>query len=166
MGGSAVAAVMSNADLVSEFLTGTIGPSTLVAASRVCKLWHSVCRSDERVLRLVALYQGGVTKSVFCGMFALAPCEADGMTHTTRRRRKGGLYHLFGDAAVADAMARGGMAGLRARLTKRANTAARRSHPYPVSSVRRTWLQQARLEDMLHAHVRWMPTSAAVCGVS
>ena len=36
----------------------------------MCKTWLRVCRSDERVLRGVAGYQDGLTKSGFMKLFA------------------------------------------------------------------------------------------------
>ena len=114
-----VEAVLTNEDLVTQLLRGTIGPSTFAATSRVCKLWNSVCRSDETVLRMVVLYQGGVTKTVFCGLFAIVPRDAAALPHTVHRRRNGGSYHLFGKAAVDAVLAGGGMPALCVRLAKR-----------------------------------------------
>ena len=58
-------AVVSDEDLVALILSHGIGPASFTAVSLVCKSWLRVCRSDERVLRGVALYQGGLTKGAF-----------------------------------------------------------------------------------------------------
>ena len=46
-------------------MTSALGLTGFDAACLVCKTWLNVCRSDERVLRGVALYQGGLAKSAF-----------------------------------------------------------------------------------------------------
>jgi hypothetical protein len=159
----AIANVMSNADLVTHILSGTIGPTTLVAASRVCKLWHSVCRSDETVVRLAALYQGGVIKTIFCGLFALTPLEAATLAHTVHHHRSGRLYYVYRDAAVADVLGRGGMAALRDRLIKHGTAIAHGAAAHdalPLASAHRTMAQRAKFEDLMHGrHVK----CATVC---
>ena len=118
----AIAAVAMDIDLVSHILRGNIGPSTFATASCVCKAWHSVCRNDPRVLRSVAMYTGGLTTTVFCGLFAIpwksAVCH---IPHETRIRIRDGMeYRLFSDAAVdkvLDAVGEyDGIRGVRARL--------------------------------------------------
>jgi hypothetical protein len=151
----AVEAVLSNEDLVAQILRGNIGPSAFAAASRVCKSWHSVCRSDESVLRSAALYQGAVTKTVLCGLLAVAPREAAVLPHTVHRRRNGGQYQLFGEPAIDAAIADGGMPALRDRLAKRAAAIAWGRCFLNGLSVwnGRSALEQARLEDAMHARV-------------
>ena len=43
---AAYEAVLSNPDLVAHILSGTIGPSTYVAASLVSKAWRDACRAE------------------------------------------------------------------------------------------------------------------------
>ena len=146
---SAMHEVLSDCDLVSCILRGNVGPSAYVAASGVCKAWHWVCRSDDALLRLVALYQGGVTKTAFCGLFALHPMAAQQLPHTTRARRDGAPYFLFGAAAVDAALA-DGMHAYRERVCKRATDVAHgRCVRMPLAP--RSILAKSRLEDTLHA---------------
>ena len=148
-----IEAVLTNEDLVTQIFRGTIGPSTFAAISRVCKLWHSVCRSDETVLRMVALYQGGLTKTVFCGLFAMVPRDATALPHTVQRRRNGGSYYIFGKAAIDAVLVAGGMPALRVRVAKRAAVVACLGHGvlHELSvGVGRSTFEQARLEELLH----------------
>ena len=141
-----VHSVMSSQDLVSLILCGTVGPSAFVAASGVCKLWHRVCRTDALVLKLVALYQGGVTRSVFCGLFALTAREAQHprFQHTRHTRRwRGGVYYLYGLAAV-DAVLALGMPELQERIAARSASIRSRVDWAKVSL-------SVRLEERLHA---------------
>ena len=115
----AAEAVLSNADLVAHILSGTVGPSTYFAASLVSKAWHAACRADETLLRLVALYQGGLTRTVFTRLFALTQTEAEGLPHAVKRRPMGGVYYLYGADAVERVLADGGFAQWRARLVNR-----------------------------------------------
>ena len=149
----AAADVLSDADLISHILRGYVGPSTFVAASRVCKTWHHVCRSDEVLLRRVALYQGGVTKSIFCGLFAVSPTEATALPHSTRHRARGGAFFVYREEAIAKTLADGGVPALRARIAQRArNVASGRSISLiPYHTLPRSCQQQAKLEDRLHA---------------
>ena len=112
-------AVLSNPDLVAHVLSGTVGPSTYFAASLVSKAWHAACRADETLLRLVALYQGGLTRTVFVRLFALTPNEAEAMPHTIKRRPLGGVYYLYGAEAVERVLADGGFDQWRQRLANR-----------------------------------------------
>ena len=149
----AIEAVLSNEDLLAHILGGNIGPTTFVAISRVCKSWHAVARTNEAVLRLVALYQGGLTKTVFCGLFAVAPRDAVLLPHSVHRRRHGGSYHLFGKAAIDAALAKGGMLATQDRIAKRSKAIARGWVTYDLPNGRRP-LEQVRLEDRLHARAQ------------
>ena len=80
-------AVLSNPDLVAHILMGTIGPSTYFAASLVSKAWHAACRADETLLRLVALYQGGLTRTLFRRLFVLSHDEVKALPHAGPRAR-------------------------------------------------------------------------------
>ena len=109
-------AVLSNPDLVATILSGTIGPSTYFAATLVNKAWRDACRANETLLRLVALYQGGLTRTMFTRLFALTPREATEVPHTTHRRAAGGTYYLYGSEAVDCVLGPGGVAKWRERL--------------------------------------------------
>jgi len=149
-----VASVVSNADLIEHILMGNVGPSAFVAASGVCKMWNGVCRSSESLLRQVALYQDGLTKKYFCGLFAITPGDARHIIHTTHLRSSlsGGMFCIYGVAACDQALALNGMDGLRARLITRLNEQQRCASPYVRTVSIRTWLRrQARLEETLHA---------------
>ena len=134
----AVSAVVSDSDLMSLILRDTIGPSAFATASMVCKVWLSVCRSDEAVLRGVALYQGGLTKSLFTKLFAVAPREADALPHTTCKRFGGGSYFLYRRDAVDAVLAAGGINEWRVRLRLHAETRARSR--CQLSPVAYAWL--------------------------
>ena len=116
--GSAGDAVLSNLDLVAHILRGTIGPSTYYAASLVCKAWYVACRADETLLRLVALYQGGLTRTIFQRLFALSHEQVRALPHAVRRRPLAGPYYLYSEAAVERVLARGGHARWRERLAR------------------------------------------------
>ena len=92
--------VLSDLDLVAHILAGNIGPSAFVAASLVSKGWLSVCRTDERVLRGAAQYQGGLTKGTLIKLFAISSCVADALPRTSHARYGGGTYFLYGEAAI------------------------------------------------------------------
>ena len=141
----AVNGVVSDADLVALILKDNIGPSTFAAASMVCKVWLSVCRSDEAVLRGVALYQGGLTKRLFTKLFAITPREADDLPRTTRKRYGGGSYFLYRGDAV-DAVLAAGIMEWRRRLCIRAECPCVAQWPTKPHCVRLA----AQREDRLH----------------
>jgi hypothetical protein len=148
----AIEAVLCNEDLLAHILGGHIGPTTLVAVSRVCKAWHSMVRTNETVLRMVALYQGGLTKTIFCGLFAVMPREAVSLPHAMHRRRNGGSYYLFGKPAIDEILAKGGMLAMRDRLAKRSKAIARGRVLYELQNGR-SRTEQIWLEDRLHARL-------------
>ena len=112
-------AVLSNPDLVFCILSGGIGPSTYFAATLVCKSWRDACRADETILRLVALYQGGLTRGMFTRLFALTQKEVLAMPHTVRRRPRGGVYYIYGAEAVECVLSDDGFAQWHVRLSNR-----------------------------------------------
>ena len=114
-----VDAVVSDPDLVAIILAGNVGPSTFVAAGLVCRAWLSACRTDERVLRSVALYQGGLTKGAFMKLFAVSPREADLLPRSSHKRLGGGTYYLYRSDAVDAVLAGGGIKDWRMRLKLR-----------------------------------------------
>jgi hypothetical protein len=156
---AAYSAVLTNTDLVGSILRGGIGPSTWGVVGQVCRAWREVCNSDEVALRMVALYQGGLTKGVFCGLFAFSPTEAASFAHTTHRSSRGHVYYLYRAAAVDAALALGGMAGLVERR-KRKRVAPRspigRVTRVVVASPPRKRLQLApwETEDRFHARLQ------------
>ena len=138
----AIDAVMSNPDLVSIILRSPIGPSTFVAASRVSKVWHAVCRSDEHALRGVALYQGGLTRTALRGLFGLTSAEAAAYPHTTHAHAVG-RYCVYEQMAIDLVLADH---GINARHTREAAIAAvPRLRLYPVGLEDR--MRTSRLED-------------------
>ena len=150
---AAIDAVVSDDDLLALILSQGIGPASFTAASLACKSWLSVCRSDERILRGVALYQGGLTKGAFMKLFALTSKEADALPRSSHRRYGGGSYFLYRGDAVDAVLAAGGIKGWQKRLRFRAE------HPCIIG-----WLQKPdcfRLaswrEERLHAQAvqRW-----------
>lgn len=146
----AISAVVNNVDLLSIIMCGNTGPSGLNAASLVCKTWLSVCRTDERVLRSVALYQGGVTKSVFMQLFAVTSKQADDLPRTKHSRFGSGAqyYYLYREVAVDAVLAAGGMPALRERLRLRGDSAqptAYRSPSMRIEIIHLTAAQEGRL---------------------
>ena len=117
---AAVDAVISDDDLVTLILCQGIGPASFVAACMVCKSWLRVCRSDERVLRGVALYTGALTKGEFMKLFAVTSGEADVLPRSSHRRYGGGSYFLYRDDAVDAVLAAGGVKAWQRRLQMRA----------------------------------------------
>ena len=111
-----VSEVVSDVDLVALILKDNIGPSTFAVARMVCKTWLSVCKCNESVLRGVAQYQGGLTKSAFMKLLAVTSLKAEALPRTTQKRYDGGTYYLYSDAAVNAVLKEGGMDGWRARL--------------------------------------------------
>ena len=114
--------VLASPDLMAHVLQ-FVGPSGHAAATRVCTLWHSVCRTDPDVLRAVAAYQGSLTKTDLMCMFALSPQEADRLPRTVHRRVRGGSFHLYGAEAVDALVTANGLIAWHARLKHRAERA-------------------------------------------
>ena len=141
----AIGAVVSDVDLVALILAGNIGPSGFAAASLVCKSWLSVCREDERVLRGVAAYQGGLTKGVFMKLFAVSSQEADALPRAKRLRFGGGHYFLYRADAVDAVLAAGGIKAWRDRLRVSCKSPCIARWPSQQSGVRLSSQQEERL---------------------
>ena len=137
--------VLSDPDLVAHILAGNIGPSAFAAASLVCKGWLSVCRTDERVLRGAARYQGGVTKGTLIELFAISSSVADALPRTSHARYSGGKYFLYGDAAIDAILANGGMKEWQRRLRSRAEAPCIARWPKGHGCIRRVFQQEERL---------------------
>ena len=137
--------VVSDDDLVALILSHGMGPTTFTAASLVCKTWLRVCRSDERVLRGVALYQGGLTKGAFMKLFAVTSKEADAMPRSSHRRYGGGSYFLYRADAVDSVLAAGGIKEWRKRLKLRAEHPCLVGWQQQPDCFRRGFLREERL---------------------
>lgn len=141
----AIDAVVLDADLVAAILAGNIGPSGFASASLVCKTWLSACREDERVLRGVAAYHGGLTKGAFMDLLALSSREADALPRAKYKRFRGGSYFLYRADAVDAALVTGGLAAWRARLRLRGEKPCVARWPSQPECVRRASQQEERL---------------------
>ena len=155
---AAIDAVVSDGDLMALILSQGLGPASFTAASLVCKVWLSVCRSDERVLRGVALYQGGLTKGAFMKLFALTSKEADALPRSSHMRYGGGCYFLYRGDAVDAVLAAGGIKEWQKRLRFRAGHPCIVGWPQKPDCFR---LANCR-EERLHAQAvqRWAWLSA------
>lgn len=108
--------VALNGDLVELMLHHALTDvSTYVAASRVCRLWHDICASNEALLRLVALSQNALTRTVFRGLFALTGAEAAAYAHSRHRSLSGYTYYLYRKPAIEAVLRDGGIAAVRKR---------------------------------------------------
>ena len=150
--------VLSDLDLVAHILAGNIGPSAFVAASLVSKGWLSVCRTDERVLRGAAQYQGGLTKGTLSKLFAISSCVADALPRSSHARYGGGTYFLYREAAVNALLANGGMKEWRKRLRSRAETPCIAHWPKGHYSIRHVFQQEERLHARAVQRRQWLPT--------
>ena len=164
----AVSGVVSNPDIVALILADSIGPSTFAIASLVCKVWLSVCRTNEAVLRGVALYQGGLTKSIFTKLFAVAPREADVLPRTTHKRYGGGTYFLYGEDAVNVVLAAGGLHEWRRRLRLRAQDTRSIQWQSPPQQhslpCRRALQREERLHKQASQRSAWKQLRAGYSG--
>ena len=158
---AAIEAVLSDTDLVALILTSALGPSGFDAACLVCKTWLNACRSDERVLRGVALYQGGLTKSAFMKLFAVTTKEADLLPRTTHRRYGGGSYYLYRKDAVDAILANGGLKTWQRRLRLRAENPAIYTWPSQQGCPLRKFLQEERLHARDAQRRVWMAVRAS-----
>ena len=144
---AAVGAVVSDDDLVALILSQGIGPASFGAASLVCKSWLCACRSDERVLRGVARYQGGLTKGAFMKLFAITSKEADALPHSLHKRYGGGTYFLYRDNAVDAGLSVGGMEEWQRRLHLRAESPYVGGWPQSSDCFRLAARREERLHD-------------------
>lgn len=145
-------AVFGNVDIVFCILHGNIGPSTYVACSALNKTASLLCRSSEELLRGVAMYCGGLTKTAFCGLLAVRWHDAAVLPHSRHGRWRGGVYCVYGADAVEIVLCRhGGMCALRGRrrLCALAAGKTRDGCGYQEKRVLRAW----ELEEQLHRRV-------------
>lgn len=152
----AVDAVVSDDDLLALILSQGIGPTSFTAACLVCKSWLRACRSDERVLRGVALYQGGLTKGVFMKLFAITSKEADNLPRSSHKRFGGGSYFLYRANAVDAVLADNGIKKWRERLLFRAEHPCIVGWPQQTDCFRRASRQEERLHAKAVQRQAWM----------
>ena len=151
--------VLSDLDLIAHILAGSIGPSAFVAATLVSKGWLSVCRTDERVLRGAALYQGGLTKGTLIKLFAISSCVADALPRTSHARYGGGTYFLYREDAINAILANGGMKEWQKRLRSRgAETPCITHWSKGHDSTRRVFRQEERLHARAVQRRQWLQT--------
>lgn len=144
--------MFENADIVFCILHGNVGPSTYVACSALNKTTRLLCRSSEELLRGVALYCGGLTKTVFCGLLAVGWQDAAVLPHSKHARWKGGVYCVYGAEAVETVLCEhGGMCALQDRRRVRAPAVGRTKVAcgYHEKRALRSW----ELEERLHRRV-------------
>jgi len=149
-------AVVSDEDLVALILSQGIGPASFTAVSLVCKSWLCVCRSDERVLRGVALYQGGLTKGAFMKLFAITSKEADGLPRSSHKRWGGGSYFLYRGDAVDAVLAAGGIKEWQKRIHFRGEHPCIVGWPQQPDCFRQACLQEERLRTQAAQRRAWL----------
>ena len=112
--------VMGNQDLVQLILHhAQLSPVAFVAASRVSKTWHTVCKLDDSLVRSAAK-NSGVTKTVLMGLFAMSSDEVNRLPRTTKRRWGGGIIYIYSVGGVEEAWGVvGGVDRWHVRLSKR-----------------------------------------------
>lgn len=139
---------LSNPDIVACILRGNVGPSTFAVASEVSRVWLGVCRSDETVLRAVALFQGGLTKAKLIHLFATR--EVDALPRTQHALARGGAYYLYRAPAIDMLLGADGMSAWRRRMRERADSpwCPFMLWPPPPPPPRRAPCQE---EERLHA---------------
>ena len=143
-------AVFGNADVMFCVLNGNVGTSTYVACAAVNKACLHLCRFSEELLRSVALYCAGLTKTVFCGLFAVTWTDAAKLPHSVCARRTGGVYCVYGADAVQAVLCRpGGMHVLRERQRLRL-VAVGMTSCVQVACEQRRSLRSWELEERLH----------------
>ena len=152
----AIDAVVSDVDLVALILAGNIGPSGFAAASLVCKAWLSVCREDERVLRGVATYQGGLTKGAFMKLFAITSKEADGLPRSSHKRWGGGSYFHYRGDAVEAVLAGGGIKEWQKRLRFRGEHPCIVGWPQQPDCFHQACLREERLRTQAVQRRAWL----------
>lgn len=149
---AAMEAVVSDTDLVSLILAGNVGPLAFAAAGCVSKTWLSVCRSDERVLRAVAKYQGALTKSALVKLFVVSSREADDLPRTSHKRHGGGMYFLYQSDAIDALLANGGMKSWQNRRLRRAREPGIRAWWEERALFNRAVWQEERLHARAMCH--------------
>lgn len=111
-------AVLQDRELVALLLRGNVGPATFAALACVCRTWRMVCYEDEDVLRAVAAFNESLTKGIFMRLFCLSSDEANALPRTEHVRLRGGKFYLYGEAAVDQVLASGGMETRRKRMVR------------------------------------------------
>lgn len=121
-GANASSVVLADADLLGCILQfAELRPVDLVAVGRVSKAWRAAIHSDAALLLSVANRPRFLTKSTFCGLFALSPREADSFPRHVAPRVKGGLMFMYDGSAISAVLpTTGGLEGWRHRLARRA----------------------------------------------
>lgn len=152
---AAMESVLADADLVSVVLAGSIGPSAFAAASCVCKTWLTVCRTDKRVLRGAAQYQGGLTKSTLMKLFAISSQVADALPRSAHKRFGGGVYYIYQIDAVDTLLANKGMDEWRSRLHHRGRRPCIALWATQPGCLRRTFEQEERLHAQASQRQKW-----------
>ena len=125
---SVQSAVLEDADLLSIILAhANLTPERLVGMARVGKAWHAVVRSDGALLLSVARRPRFLTKSTFCGLFALSRREADEFPRRAVPRSRGGFMYMYSGSAIdAVLTSAGGVDGWRRRVVHSVQSARRR----------------------------------------
>ena len=115
---SVLSAVLEDADLLSIILAhANLTPERLVGMARVGKAWHAAVRSDGALLLSVARRPRFLTKSTFCGLFALSRREADEFPRRAVPRSRGGFMYMYSGSAIdAVLTSAGGVDGWRRRV--------------------------------------------------
>ena len=155
--GCAVDTVLSSTDLLQRVLSGNVGVTTFVMASRVCRAWRCATTGEgasEGMLVEVAGYTGGLIKRDFVGLLAISRKEADAHEHKAKRRMGGGHYHLYSRGTFEAAIRRnGGVHGWRLRLNlRRLDEPARTKRPWEWGKREGEGVvKRRRREDWLHA---------------
>ena len=96
-----IESVLSSVDLLEHILVDNVGVATYVAVRQVNSATRAVCFGSKTLLRAVALYQGGLSKREFAGLFSLNYQEAGRYPHKHQGRR-----HLFTASAIDQALAK------------------------------------------------------------
>ena len=119
---TAQTAVLEDEDLLGIILAhADHTPERFVALASVGKAWHAALHSDAALLLAAARQPCFLTKTTFCGLFALDPREADAFPRRAASRAKGGIMFMYTHDAIDAALPSvGGIDGWRRRLAHRA----------------------------------------------
>lgn len=119
---TAQSAVLENEDLLGVILAhADLTPERFVALVRVGKAWRAALHADAALLLAAARQPRFLTKTTFCGLFALSPREADAFPRRAAPRAKGGIMFMYtGSATDAALPSVGGIDGWRRHLARRA----------------------------------------------
>jgi hypothetical protein len=119
---SAQSAVFEDVDLLGTIMAhATLTPERLIGMARVGKAWHAAVYSDGALLLSVARRPRFLTKSTFCGLFALSRREADAFPRCAMPRSRGGFMYMYsGSTMDAVLTSMDGVDGWRRRVALRA----------------------------------------------